>query len=106
MNWWIAAAIFLMSVGDDCLAVWYLRRVVQGHKVRSAILSGLLTGLISLEVVLYVSENIYILFNCAGSVLGTWIALYLDEGLRPPRTKDGRYATRPPRLTWWLDKLQ
>jgi hypothetical protein len=106
VNPWLAITIFVLSVTDDCLAVWYLRRVVQGRRLVSGLLSGLLTGLISLEVVIYAADPVYVPFNCAGSIVGTVLALWLDERLAPPRDKGGRFATRPPKLNWWLDKTQ
>lgn len=97
MNPWIAIAIFLMSVGDDCLVVWYLRRVITGKRKSAALLSGALTALISLEVFIYVSYWIYIIPNFLGSVVGTWLALWIEDRLPKvrPRTKEGRFKPIP-----------
>jgi hypothetical protein len=104
MQTFVALAIFTLSVADDCLAVWYLRRVVQGRRLVSGMLSGLLTGMISLEVVIYAADPVYIPFNCAGSIVGTVLAMWLDDRLAPPRDRGGRYAARPKSLNWWLEK--
>lgn len=98
MSWLIGLLVFFLSVGDDILAVFYLRRVVNGKKYVAGILSGLLTGLISLEVVLYVGDPIYVAFNVAGSCIGTPLAMYVDD-IWPPkkrRTKQGRFKPNPP----------
>src|SRR4030043_165243 len=93
MNLWLAIAIFFMSIGDDCLGVWYMRRVVAGKRKSAALLSGGLTALIALEVFIYVSDWIYIIPNCIGSVIGTWLAIWIEDRLPrvTPRTKQGRF---------------
>lgn len=98
MSWLIGILIFLLSVSDDILAVFYLRRVVYGKKYIAALLSGALTALISLEVVLYVGNPIYVAFNIAGSCVGTPLAMFVDD-IWPPkkrRTKQGRFKPNPP----------
>ena len=97
MNPWIALAIFLLSVGDDILVVFYMRRVVTGRRVAASLLSGALTVLISLEVFIYVSNWVYIIPNCLGSVVGTWLALWIEDRLPRvrPRTKKGRFKPIP-----------
>ncbi len=97
MNPWLALAIFLLSVGDDILVVYYLRRVITGRRVAASLLSGALTILISLEVFVYVSNWQYILPNALGSVIGTWLALRIEEKLPKvkPRTSQGRFKPAP-----------
>lgn len=93
MTWWLALLILVLSIVDDIGVVFYLRRVVSDKRGMAAILSGLLTGIISLEVVIYAVDPIYIPFNCIGSVIGTWLAMWLDDRLPriKPRTKQGRF---------------
>jgi glycopeptide antibiotics resistance protein len=100
MNLWLALAIFVLSITDDIAVVIYLRRVVAGKRKSAALLSGGLTLLISLEVFIYVSDWIYLFPNAIGSVIGTWIALCLEERLpkQTPRTSKGRFKTPPPKL--------
>ena len=95
MIWWLALTIFLFSILDDVGVVLYLRRVISGKRGQAALLSGLLTGVISLEVVIYATEPVYIPFNCLGSVIGTWHAMWLDDNLPKvvPRTKQGRFKS-------------
>jgi hypothetical protein len=78
MNLWLALAIFLLSVTDDLLVVWYMRRVVAGKRGIAGLISGILTALISLEVCIYATDVLYIPFNCIGSVIGTWLAIWID----------------------------
>jgi hypothetical protein len=100
MNPWLAIAIFLLSVADDILVVFYMRRVVAGRRASASLLSGGLTLLISLEVFIYVSDWIYILPNCLGSILGTWIAIGIEERLPKQKARDskGHFKTPPPKL--------
>lgn len=79
MNPFLAIAIFFLSISDDVLVVWYMRRVIAGKKRMAGIISGLLTGLISLEVVIYATDISYVPFNCAGSIIGTWLAMWVDS---------------------------
>ena len=98
MNLLIGMLVFLLSVSDDLLAVFYLRRVVNGKKYVAGILSGLLTGLISFEVVLYVSDPVYVAFNVAGSCVGTPLAMWADDKWPKSRKRDkqGRFKPAPP----------
>jgi len=100
MNPWLALAIFLLSITDDIAVVIYLRRVVAGKRRSASLLSGALTVLISLEIFIYVSDWIYILPNAIGSIVGTWIALWLEEKLPKQKARDskGRFKTPPPKL--------
>jgi hypothetical protein len=93
MNPWLALAIFFMSIADDVAVVVYLRRVVAGKRRSASLLSGALTILISLEVFIYVSAWQYIFFNAIGSVVGTWIAIWLEERLpkQIQRNTKGRF---------------
>ena len=77
MNPWLALAIFVLSIADDILVVYYMRRVVAGRKATASLLSGGITLLISLEVFVYVSNLQYVIPNVIGSTVGTWIALWL-----------------------------
>lgn len=96
MNYWMAVLIFVLSIADDILVVYYMRRVVAGKKGIAGILSGALTGLISLEVFIYVSNWVYILPNCLGSIFGTWLALWVEEKLprQKARDKKGKFKTQ------------
>jgi hypothetical protein len=88
MNPWLALLIFFLSILDDVVVVFYMRRVVSGKKGTASILSGALTGLISLEVVIYVADPIYVIPNCIGSVVGTWAALLVEEKLPKTKSRD------------------
>lgn len=99
MNPWMAVLIFFLSVADDILVVFYMRRVVSGRRGIAGLLSGALTALISAEVVIYSDAPVYIPFNAVGSVVGTWLAIMIDEKWPPPqpRDKQGKYKTKPPK---------
>jgi hypothetical protein len=98
MIWW-AIFVFVLSVIDDLLAVIYIRRVATGKRISAALMSGALTGLISAEVLIYVSEWLLIIPNALGSVAGTWLALWLEESLprQIPRDSKGKFKRPPPR---------
>jgi uncharacterized membrane protein len=100
MNPWLAVLVFVLSIADDIAVVYYLRRVVAGKRRSAALLSGALTALISLEVFIYVENIWYVPFNAAGSIIGTWIALVLDERLpkQTPRTSKGQFKTPPSKV--------
>jgi len=95
----MAMAVFSLSILDDVGAVFYFRRIVSGKRYMAALLSGALTAMISLEVVIYATNPVYIPFNCVGSVLGTWLAMALDERLPKQISRDskGKFKKPPPR---------
>ena len=95
MNPWIAILVFLASVGDDVLCVFYIRRTNSGKILQAGILSGLLTALIGLEVLIYVGEWKYLLPNILGSAIGTPIALWIDDKWPAKRARDkqGKFKT-------------
>jgi len=96
----MAVLIFFLSVTDDCLVVFYIRKVATGRRISAALLSGALTLLISLEVFIYVSNWVYLIPNVFGSIVGTWMALWLEEKLPQQKARDskGRFKTPPPIL--------
>lgn len=98
MSWLNALAVFILSMSDDLLAVFYLRRVSADKKMQAALFSGLLTGLISLEVTLYIAGPIYIIFNIIGSVIGTPLAMWADDKwpAKKHRDKQGKFKPVPP----------
>jgi hypothetical protein len=96
MNPWLAILVFLLSVADDCLIVFYFRKVVAGRRISAALLSGALTTLISLEVFIYVSNWIYLIPNILGSIVGTWLALWVEEKLPKQKSRDSRGRFRQP----------
>jgi hypothetical protein len=100
MNPWMAILIFILSIADDVLVILFLRRVVAGKRGIAGLLSGALTGLISFEVVIYATEPIYVIPNCMGSVIGTWLAMWLEEKLPKQKARDskGKFKTPPPKL--------
>lgn len=79
MNLWLAFSILILSILDDVGAVLYVRRIVRGSRFSACLISGGLTALISVEVLIYVSDPIYVVFNSCGSVIGTLLALWMDN---------------------------
>lgn len=79
MNFWLALAIFLCSIGDDVLCVLYYRRVNVANKILQAgLLSGALTTMVCFSVVFYTSDWRYIIPNVLGSIIGTPLAIWSD----------------------------
>jgi hypothetical protein len=99
MSPWIALIVFGLSILDDVVVVVYMRRVVSGKRLPAALLSGALTALICLEVLIYVNDWIYFAPNALGSIVGTWIALWLEERLpkQTPRDSKGKFKPAPPK---------
>ena len=101
MNPWIALAVFLTSVADDILYVFFVRRVMNGSRFTAAILSGVLTGLVSLEgYAQYAMHLGYIVANTLGSSVGCPIAMYIEEHWprkkkKPRDKKTGRFKPSP-----------
>lgn len=97
MNPWIALLILILSLADDILVVFYMRRVIQGSRLTAAVLSGIITAVVSFEVFLYAPSPEYIPFNAIGSMIGTPIAMLLDDRLprRPRRDEKGRFKHIP-----------
>lgn len=79
MNILIAFLIFFLSILDDIGAVLYVRRIIRGSRVSACLISGALTALISFEVLIYVSDPLYVIFNASGSIAGTFLALWMDD---------------------------
>ena len=99
MNPWLVIAIFLMSAGDDVLAVLYVRRVNSPGaraRVQAAAVSGLLTVLICLEVIVYTSDIRYIIPNALGSIVGTWLAMLVDDWFPPKKARDSKGKFKTP----------
>jgi hypothetical protein len=74
-----------------------MRRVIQGSRLTAGLLSGIITAMVSYEVFLYAPAPEYIPFNALGSMLGTPIALWLDDRLprRPRRDEKGKFKNIP-----------
>jgi len=100
MSPWIAFIVFGLSILDDVVVVIYMRRVVSGKRLPAALLSGALTALICLEVLIYVRDWIYFAPNALGSIVGTWLALWMEERLpkQKPRDSKGKFKTPPPKV--------
>lgn len=97
MDPWVALFILCLSIGDDILVVFYMRRVMKGDRIVAALLSGVITAVVCLEVTYYAPERVYILPNALGSAIGTPLAMWLEDRLpRPkPRDKHGRFKPTP-----------
>ena len=110
MNWLIALAIFLCSIGDDILCVFYYRRVnTNDRKLQASILSGILTATVSFGVFFYVQEIQYIIPNILGSMVGTPLAIWIDSrwpSRKKSRDSKGRFKppTIPPQMTLPFEK--
>jgi hypothetical protein len=97
MNPWLAIAIFLLSVGDDMLAVLYVRRVnAPDSRLQACAISGLLTAMICLEVVVYTSELLYIVPNAIGSMVGTYMAMAIDDRFPAKKARDEKGKFKKP----------
>ena len=100
MNLWLALAIFALSVTDDILCVWYYRRCNVGNrKLQASILSGALTGIVAFGVIFYVQDWKYLIPNILGSMVGTPLAIWIDEHWpekKKPRTKTGQFKRNIP----------
>jgi hypothetical protein len=92
---WIGLLILALSIVDDLLVVFYMRRVISGDRVWAGILSGVVTSVVCLEVVLYAPEPYYIPFNAFGSVIGTPLAMFLDDKLPRRRRRDDKGRFKP-----------
>ncbi len=92
-----ALTVFLLSIGDDILVVFYMRRVQHSDYFWAAILSGVVTLVISLENWIYVPAPQHIPFNSIGSTVGTPLALLIEKYLPKirPRDKKGKYQPLP-----------
>lgn len=100
MNPWLVILIFLLSVLDDILYVFFVRRVMQGSRFTAAILSGVLTALVSVEgYASFVVHPGYIVVNSMGSVVGCPLAMMLEEWLpkrkQPRSKKTGKFKPLP-----------
>jgi hypothetical protein len=83
----LALAIFICSVADDVLVVFYYRRVnVNNKKLQASLLSGSLTAMVSFAVIFYTTDWRYVIPNVLGSMIGTPLAIWIDSRW-PPREK-------------------
>jgi hypothetical protein len=91
MNPWWALVIFFFSILDDILCVLYLRRTnAPDKKLQAGLLSGLLTGLISVEVLIYTSDSYLVIPNMLGSAIGTPLAIWADERWPAKKARDSK----------------
>lgn len=99
METWIAIAVFSASVLDDLLYVFFVRRVMRGSMLSAALLSGLMTALVSWEGYWQYANNWkYAFFNSIGSVVGCPLAMFIDDKLPKPkqqRDKKGKFKPSP-----------
>ncbi len=93
-----ALSVFALSIGDDILVVFSMRRVQNSDYFWAAVLSGIVTAVISCENWIYVPAPQYIPFNSLGSTVGTPLALVLEKYLPKirPRDKKGKFKAVPP----------
>jgi hypothetical protein len=79
MDLWIAVILFLVNIGDDILAVLFIRRTTQGKALQACFLSMLLTIIVAFSVINYVHYYWYLLPVCLGSGLGTYLGVKYDK---------------------------
>jgi uncharacterized protein YebE (UPF0316 family) len=95
MVWWIVLAVFLASVLDDILYVFFVRRIMDGSRLSAALLSGALTMIVSLEgYAQYAVHPGYIVANAFGSSVGCPLAMYIEEKWprkKPREKKTGKF---------------
>jgi hypothetical protein len=97
---WLAALIFILSIADDVLCVLFVRRVnAPDKKFQAGLLSGLLTALISMEVLIYTTDWCYVPFNAAGSAIGTPIAIWADSKWPAKKARDEKGKFKKPVIT-------
>jgi membrane protein YqaA with SNARE-associated domain len=82
MNWKIAILLFCLNIFDDILCVFFTRRTVAGKALQAAVLSGVLTFVVSISVVSYVENRWYLIPIIIGSSIGTFVAIKLDKHLK------------------------
>jgi len=75
----IAILVFLCSVADDVMYVFFVQFIMRKKVIPASVLSGLLTGLVSFGVMMYADLHAYVLPNIIGSVLGTPLAMWVDR---------------------------
>jgi hypothetical protein len=95
---WIAITVFLVSVADDILYVFFVRRVMRGSRWSAAILSGVITAMVSWEGYWqYAHDWHYAIINAMGSSVGCPIAMYLEDRLPKGKIRDkkGQFKTVP-----------
>ena len=98
MDPWIAIFIFFLSVADDILVVFFMRRVMKGDKLLAGLLSGVTTAVVALEVTYYAPDRTYILPNSLGSCVGTPLAMWLEDKLPKLKARDkhtGKFKPTP-----------
>lgn len=92
MKWGIAIMLFCLNIFDDILCVFFTRRMVAGKALQAAILSGILTFVVSISVVNYVENRWYMIPIIIGSMIGTFIAIKLDQEFK--RRKNAKKRIR------------
>ena len=79
MIWWVALLVFITSILDDILYVFFVNQIFKRRKWRAALLSGVLTGLVSFEGFMQYTElRIYVVPNIIGSVVGCMLAMWVE----------------------------
>jgi len=80
MSWWMILLLFGLNILDDGLAVLWVRRTAQGKAMQAALLSGLLTLVISFSVIQYIQNSFYLAPIILGSMVGTFLTIKFDGG--------------------------
>ena len=96
MEIWVAILLFFLNVGDDALAVLYIRRTAEGKAIQASLISVALTLIVAFSVVQYITNYLYLIPIAGGSGLGSYLAVKWDKAYR--RKKYGKRKPKSPDL--------
>lgn len=87
MNLLWALFLFGINILDDTLRVLFISSIVSGSAMKSALYSGLLTGIGVLSIIWCVESSEYAIPVILGASVGTYIGVKLNES-RKKKTKN------------------
>jgi presenilin-like A22 family membrane protease len=74
--------LFIANLANSVAYALYIRRAAQGNALEATIYDGILMTIIGLSILAYTKKPWFLVPIVLGAMLGTYIGVALDGGLR------------------------
>lgn len=99
MTWWLALLVFVFSIIDDILVVYYLRRVVDSDYVKAS-LASMAVGCVQILGIYFVIKDSldYSIPLILGNGVGTTLAIWLEKKYPAKKSRDKKTGQFKPQV--------